>query len=101
MAIRYTRKDMPLTARLDRNQVVIQIGVATLAFASQEGPDERLNSYHITNPKGFAKDVIRAMESERTDNENSQLEQFFEEMMVLAIQEGSEWVEAIPQAGEQ
>ena len=50
----------PLTVEVVTDQLVISIGVKTLAFAIENGP-EWSNDDRIVNPAGFAEDIAREL----------------------------------------
>lgn len=54
----------PLTVVVDRDQLVIRIGVSTLAYAVQNGEDW---TGEIIDSKGFARDVVNVLLDERED----------------------------------
>lgn len=85
-------QDAPLTVKIESRQLVIRIGVATLAFANEYSPDEMLSRYRITNPLQFAKDVAAAMRAEEEDG-STPLTDFLDKMMEEAIEDGSIWAE--------
>lgn len=85
-------KDTPLSVSVEHNQLVIRIGVDTLAFADKERQDDMWGKHAITNAKGFAVDVSRMMQREEEDG-SCPLTDFLDNMMVDAINDGSEWVD--------
>lgn len=60
-------KDQPLRIGIEEEQLVIRIGISTLAFAVKAGDD--WGGEDITDELQFAKDVIH--EFEREDEEGS------------------------------
>ncbi len=75
----------PLSVKVVKDQLVISIGVSTLAYALQNGPEPF--GARITNEKGFAKDVARALED--GDEGGTPLERLLDEMANHAIENGS------------
>lgn len=88
----------PLEVKIDDGALVIRIGAQVLAhavsYASWANPydDEEQNyirSFAITDATVFAKDVQRAMLTEREDG-SSPLSDFLDKMTEAAVDDGSE-----------
>lgn len=87
----------PLSARVERGRLVIEIGAHVLAHASaysdwanpfDEQRDDYIRTFAIEDPDQFAKDVVGAMLSEREDG-STPLSDFLDKMMLAAIEDGS------------
>lgn len=92
MSKKIALKDTPLYCGIENNQLVIRIGVATLAFADKERYDDMWGKHTITDPKRFAGDVVHAMQVEEEDG-SSPLTNFLDRAMLDAILDGSAWIE--------
>jgi hypothetical protein len=88
----------PLTAKVEGGELIIRIGVDTLAYAATIGNrfhyfDERKNEYirsvAITDATQFAKDVGHAMLNQAEDG-SSALTNFIDQMAEDAMGDGSE-----------
>jgi hypothetical protein len=88
----------PLTAKVENGELVIRIGVDTLAYAAAIGnrfhyfdpsKNEYMRSVAITDAAQFAKDVGHAMTNESEDG-SSALTNFLDQMAEDAIGDGSE-----------
>lgn len=87
----------PLTVTVKNGQLVIAIGVQTLAWATayadwanpfNEARDDYIRTFAIEDPEQFAKDVASAMLAEREDGA-SPLSLFLDQMAEAAINDGS------------
>lgn len=85
-------KDTPLSCTVEHNQLIIRIGVDTLAFADKERQDDEWGVCRIINSKGFAVDISHMMQREEEDG-SSPLTDFLDKMMLDAINDGSAWVD--------
>ena len=88
-------KKTPLSVKVEDGQLVIRIGVDTLAFAIANGDafhDEEVRPFAIIDNTRFAKDIVIAMEAEEEDG-SSPLTEFIEEAAQAAIDDGSEAVD--------
>ena len=97
-------KDKPLKAHVTQSGVlVIEIGVATLAFAALRSPfayeladDPREPMPHerfrITNAHGFAKEVVTEMLAESEDG-TTMLDLMLDKACERAIEQGSQFFE--------
>lgn len=86
-----------LTALVDDGQVVVAIGVQTLAHAVayadwanpfDEASDDYIRTFAIADAGQFAKDVVNAMLAEREDG-STPLSDFLDKMSQAAIEDGS------------
>lgn len=86
-----------LTASVDDGQVVVSIGVQTLAHAVayadwanpfDEAADDYIRTFAIADAGQFAKDVVNAMLAEREDG-STPLSDFLDKMSQAAIEDGS------------
>lgn len=80
-------KDKPLECKVENDQLIISIGVDTLAFA-----DTERTGLKILNPLEYAKDVANSMADE-DDIGATPLTRFIDKMMQSAVDNGSMWVE--------
>jgi hypothetical protein len=87
----------PLEARIERDALVIRIGVQTLAHAVSyadwanpfdEEADDYIRTFAIVDAREFAKDVIHAMLREREDG-STPLSDFLDRMSLAAVEDGS------------
>ena len=91
-------KDTPLELGIERNQIVIRIGISTLAFSAHEKEnneyyeDDNRPKWRVINEKQFAQDVIYAMEIEKEDG-STPLTDFLDDMIEDALDEGSLGIE--------
>ncbi len=86
----------PLKIKIVDDQLVISIGVSTLAYALQNGPD--WTGAIITHNKRFAKDVVDELRDDRSqgcDDDVSMVERMLEEAANRAIEGGSRHVELV------
>lgn len=95
-------RDKPLTVKVSRGVLSIEIGVATCAFAALAAPfawemanpgrphdvDPR-TKYKITSAGGFAVDVCRALTEEAEDG-SSLLTKLLDDAAQKAIEDGAE-----------
>jgi hypothetical protein len=93
----------PLLVDVKRGQLVIRIGVNTLAgafvFSSNNNPyDEKKGDYvqvlKVIDAKEFAVDITGAMESQEEDG-SSPLSDFLDEMFEAAVNNGSMGVDEV------
>ena len=96
----------PLSVKVDKGELVIRIGIKTLAFACERmdacNPyDEDLKDYkllyRIVDPFAFAKDVKCELNKEEEDG-STPLTSLFDSVMLKAIENGNLGVE---EAGEE
>ena len=91
-------KDTPLTLGIENNQVVIRIGISTLAFSAHEREnneyceEDNRPKWRIVDERQFAKDVLYAMQIEKEDG-STPLTDFLDDMIEDALDEGSIAVE--------
>lgn len=76
----------PLTVSIKDDQLVISIGVSTLAYAIQNGANDWTGK--ITNDKAFAKDVVAELLSELEDG-TTPVHAMLDEAARLAAEGGS------------
>ena len=80
-----------LSVKVVGDQLVISIGVSTLAYALQTGPQPL--GATIKNPNGFARDIATDLErDEDFDGHNSRISALLEKCAANAIEWGSEHV---------
>lgn len=60
-------ENAPLKVRIEKGQLVLSIGIETLAFATMNGTSGYFDGLKITNPRGFARDVVAELEREQED----------------------------------
>ena len=83
-------KNAPLTVKVVNDQLVISIGVSTLAFAAQGAPD---GGFIVSNEKGFAKDVVRTLKEECSRlGQSTMVERMLDEAFDDAYESGSKHV---------
>lgn len=98
----------PLEVRIEKDALVIRIGVQTLAHAVSysdwanpfdEKRDDYIRAFAIEDAKQFADDVLHAMLDEREDG-STPLSDFIDKMSEAAVNDGSlglhEGEQAIP-----
>ena len=102
-------EDAALTCKVTNGQLIIAIGVDTLAHAFVHGPvgdklawdDEKYDwdydRVKVTDAAGWAKEVVDAMLHEREDG-SSPLTLFIDKMYEAALDDGAQHVE-IPHIG--
>lgn len=90
-------KDQPLVVKIEDEELVLRIGINTLAFAADaqdafvpydEEKGDWVRKYKVTDPKEFASDIKRAMQDEREDG-SSPLTDFLDKMTIAALDDGS------------
>ncbi len=83
--------DSPLSVRIFDDQLVISIGVSTLAHALQNGPDPF--GAQITDDKAFAADVVETLNDDSTSavlySGNTMLQELLSRAAEEAITAGS------------
>ncbi len=79
----------PLEAKIIGEQLVISIGISTLAYAIQNGTDDWVGK--ITSEAGFAQDVIDELLNEEEDG-TTLVHKMFDEAAREAADQGSEYV---------
>lgn len=89
--------DQPLSCKVEDDELVIRIGIDTLAFAADQGElfnpfDEDLNDFvqkwKVIDSKGFAEDVSRELERE-DEIGGSPLIYLIEKMFDKVLDDGS------------
>jgi hypothetical protein len=94
-------KDIPLTVKVTKEALTIEIGNEINAFAFEESDwnnpwvvekQDFIRTFKITDPLGFAVDMRRAMLDEREDG-STPLSDFLDKMAIAAVEDGSESVE--------
>jgi hypothetical protein len=83
--------DAPLSARIENDQLVISIGVSTLAFAAHSSPEGYMAGSKIVNPLGFAKDVLAELTDE-SETGMTTITQMLDQGCEAAADQGSEHV---------
>jgi hypothetical protein len=91
------KKDSPLDCHIESNQLIITIGISTLAYAYEHSEladslKEQFCAYRVTNERVFAREVMRAMKAE-DEVGNSILNKMFDKAIEDAIGDGCEGVE--------
>jgi hypothetical protein len=85
-------KDRPLTVQIEEEELVLRIGVDTLAWACEHCPkleDDWFDpTYKVTDPAGFARDVLRELEREEEDGTTA-VHVLLDAVIVEAIDRGS------------
>jgi hypothetical protein len=98
---RGTNKDRPLCAKVQGNEVVIRIGIDTLAFAFDHSDENRpwdhnrneyVQQWKVTDPKQFAKDFVHELLTEEEDG-SSNLSNFFDRICEDTANEGTIGIE--------
>ncbi len=90
------RKDQPLVCEVTGDELVIRIGIDTLAFADKERREYTARErYTILNTLGFAEDVVRELEHE-DELGATLLTDLLDKAMDEAIDSGSQFVEKGP-----
>ena len=88
--------DSPLQVRLEKGQLIISIGINTMADSVFRSPtlEQADYNYRVTDAEQFTKDLINAMEVESEDGDTP-LNHFLDDMAMAAIDEGSPAVEPL------
>jgi hypothetical protein len=77
-------------ARIEKGLIVIRVPVSVLPAALKQNPrDDSYSDYAITNPMGFARDVVRELNREAEDG-TTPVHLLFDRAMAEAIDQGSE-----------
>lgn len=93
--------DLPLQVAIEDEQLVIRIGIGTLAFAAEYCAEFYSEDIHqgsigpyvrVTNREALARDVVRALTSEEEDG-TTPLHLLFDQAFVDARDDGSEGFE--------
>lgn len=93
--------DTPLSCKLVGDEVVIKIGIGTLAFAYEiseynnpwsDDTNDTVQQCMVVNKKEFAKDVIAELISEREDG-STLITDMFDKAEQNAMENGSEGIE--------
>jgi len=93
--------DQPLDVKVENGELVIHIGIHTLAHAVSyadwaapfdTGCDDNIRTFAITDPEQLARDVLLEMQSEAEDG-SSPLSDFLDAMTKAALDGGSAAVE--------
>ena len=83
-------KELPLSMEIKDGQLVISIGINTLAFAT----GVYITDFKIINNEGFAKDILNELDAEEEDG-STMVHRMFDTAANNAIENGSEAVEEI------
>ena len=78
--------DQPLKASVDGDELVVRIGIATLAFSAEHCA--RIDNCKVVNARELATDVCRAITREREDG-SSRLTDMLDESILFAYEDGS------------
>jgi hypothetical protein len=94
-------KDQRLVVEVKDDELVVRIGIDTLAFAANESDtfkpyDDQVGDwvqkYKVINPIAFAGDIKRAMLDEAEDG-SSPLSRFLDKMDDAALDDGADGIE--------
>lgn len=94
-------KDQRLIVEVKDEELVVRIGIETLAFAANESDtfkpyDEKagdwVQKFKVVDPLAYAGDVKRAMLDEGEDGSNP-LSRFLDKMDELALDDGADGIE--------
>lgn len=94
-------KDKPLNVRVEKGQIVISIGISTLAFSLHISDDNNpfdnekndyKRSYKVTDEEEFADEVVHSLQDEREDG-STILTDLLDKAMSDAIDQGAQGVE--------
>ncbi len=90
------KKDAPLSCRIEGNQLIISIGISTLAFSANKGEDMcelfESGAIKIVNEKQFAKDVWYELGREDEDG-STMLTDLLDKAVREAVDRGSAGIE--------
>ena len=88
--IKTFKKDSPLRCKIEGNELVVRIGIDTLAFAAENMPELFDQKYQIKvcNKKEFAKDAAGELLSEEEDG-SSILSDALDKASMAAWENGS------------
>ena len=78
--------DQPLRASVEGKELVIRIGINTLAFAAEHC--SRIDNCKVVDAKELATDVCRAITREREDG-SSRATDLLDEAILFAYEDGS------------
>ncbi len=84
--------DLPLKAELKGHRLVIEIGVETLAWATENHPDFWDQSLHVEDATVFAKEVIQELNHEE-ENGDTLITLMLDKAIGRAINHGAEGIE--------
>lgn len=91
------KADQPLNIDVEKQQLVIRIGVDTLAFAFENGDianpfidalNDFTRAYKVTNSKQFAHDVVDELTKEEEDGSNL-ITRLLDRVCLDAVENGS------------
>lgn len=94
-------KDQPLTVEVKDDELIVRIGIGTIAFAANESDafkpydeivGDWVQKYKVVDALTFAKDVKRAMLDEAEDG-STPLSLFLDKMDEAALDDGADGVE--------
>jgi hypothetical protein len=91
-------KDTPLQVGIEGDELVIRIGIETLAFCAAHQPDFNDAGLYecpylkIDDVRGFAKDVVRGLLNEEEDGSTT-ISRCIDEACLYAVEDGSEFVD--------
>lgn len=84
----------PLTVSIKDDQLVISIGVSTLAYAVTSGPD--LWQHIVMDEKGFARDIVAELKDDTCNDAGStSVERLLDEAAYKALESGSKHVATV------
>ena len=90
-------KRRPLTVKIEKDELVIRIGIGTLAFSADECPlfyngERDCSDVKVIDPPEWAKDVLRELEREEEDG-STPVTELIDKAMSDAVDQGSLAVE--------
>lgn len=84
-------KNTPLNVEIKNDQLIISIGIDTLAFAIENADKCDLYNIKIENSEGFAKDLLNELLQENEVGETL-MSDMLDSAAVQAIEQGSEFI---------
>lgn len=88
-----------LKVRIEKGQLIISIGIDTLAFAFDNG-EYAYELFKVSNIKGFAKDVLYELLREEEDG-TTPVHRLLDEVCNEAAEQGSRYVRELGGGGEE
>lgn len=95
-----TRKNAPLAVKIERDKLIIEIGVGCLAHAIQLAPsltsyDEASGEYRepkVTDPHVFAREICNELRRESEDG-TTRVHKMLDDAAMEAIEQGAEGIQ--------
>ncbi len=81
-------KDQPLVIAIENNQLVIRIGIDTLAYAVEAGDSFQEGEGKVIDKAAFAKDLTFALQEEEEDGTN-RVHRLFDDAAIAVVENGS------------